>query len=452
MAIAGGRALICAVAFLATGQFAAQAESLGDALASTYLSNPRLQSERVSLRALDETVPQALSGWRPTVSLGANAGAERRDSSVITRQNLNPRSIGLNATQPLYRGGRTVSSTKRAESDVAAARARLRSVEQDIMLEAVTAYMDVLRDSVRVQLTSNNVRVLERQLEASRDRFEVGEVTRTDVAQSVARLSRAIADREAAEGDLATSRATFEQVIGHAPGTLEPAPPLPELPPTLEDALDVSIKENPDVVSARFAADAARHDVRVNVGSLLPELNLVGDLSQADEQTLEGVSSSTESIEAQLSVPLYQAGAVASRVRQAKQTRSQRQVEVETSHRLTLEATRQAWEILRAARAQIVALTEEVRANEIALEGVRQEAAVGSRTTLDVLNAEQELLDARVGLVAAERDEYVAGFSLLAAVGRLSAKQLQLPVDIYDPEEHFDKTRNRWWGLEAPDN
>jgi len=452
MAIASGRALIFAIAIVAMRPEAAYAETLWDALVSTYLSNPELLSQRASLRALDEDVPQALAGWRPTVSFSGSAGVNRSDSSITSESTLKPLSGELTVTQPLYAGGATVSGTRSAEASVEAARATLRSVEQDVLLEAVTAYMDVLRDSVRVQLTGNNVLVLERQLEASRDRFEVGEVTRTDVAQSVARLSGAIADREAAEGDLATARATYERIVGYAPGSLEPAPPLPDLPPTLEDALDISIKENPDIVSARFTATAARHDVRTSIADLLPTLDLVGDITRTDESSTKDVTTSSDSITAQVTVPLYQAGSEASEVRQAKQTRSQRQVEVETAHREVLEATRQAWETWRSATAQITALIEEVRANEIALEGVRQEAAVGSRTTLDVLDAEQELLDARVNLVVAERDEYVAGFSLISAVGRLSAQRLELPVDVYDPEENYNRVRNRWWGLGTSDD
>lgn len=439
---------------LAVGSLAdptiATAESLTDALAGAYASNPDLRAQRAAVRATDETVPQALSGWRPTVTVGGSTGLQKSKSGISAEQNLVPRVATLNVTQPLYRGGRTESSTQQAESNVMAGRAQLRSVEQRVLLAAVTAYLDVLRDKARAQLTHNNETVLQRQLEATRDRFEVGEVTRTDVAQSEARLSNATATRVAAEADLATSRATYEQVVGQPPGDLDPAPPLPELPDKLNGALDISRQENPDIEAAQYAESSASHGVRTAFGDLLPTVSLVGQVQRGDETSFEGRSSRSDSILAEVTVPLYQAGAVSSQVRQAKEVRNQRRIEIEGAVRTTLEATRQAWEDLYAARSQISARKEEVRANEIALEGVKQEANVGSRTVLDVLDAEQELLNSRVALVVAERDEYVAGFRLLSAIGRLNVVNLQLPVEKYDPAEHLDDVRDKWWGLTPP--
>lgn len=444
-----GRAVLAAslvfVPFTGAG-----AETMFEALALTYQQNPQLRAARAQVRAADENVPQALAGWRPNVSATGSYGKEKSRSTTTTEQSLSPRVTQLDLTQPVYRGGRTVSATNSAESQVRASRAQLTSTEQQVLLAAVTTYMDVLRDGARVQLTANNEQVLRRQLEATQDRFEVGEVTRTDVAQAEARLSRAVSDRVSAEGDLATSRATYVRVVGQAPGTLEPAPPLPAMPVSLEEAIAIAADENPDLKTAQFTERAASHDVRTAFGSLLPTLNLVGQVQRTDEQALENNSNRSNSLVAQLSIPLYQAGTVHSQVRQAKQVRNQRRLEVSQSLRQVNESVTQAWETLKTAEAVIASRRQQVRANEIALEGVRQEAAVGSRTTLDVLDAEQELLDSRVALVIAERDEYVAGFTLVSSIGRMTAVQLSLPVELYDPQLHYNQVRSRWFGIAAP--
>ncbi len=421
------------------------ADTLSEALASAYLSNPDLGAVRAELRGTDEGVPQALSGWRPTVQIDATAGYERADSSTINAQNLRQGTGTLSVVQPLYRGGRTVAGTSQAENEVLANRARLRSSEQTVLLDAVTAYMDVLRDRASVALNLNNEQVLRRQLEATRDRFEVGEVTRTDVAQAEARLARTVAERISAEGSLAVSDATYERVIGAKPGDLEAAPPLPALPESLPDAMAITLAENPDLESAAHAENSAREAVKVAFGDVLPEASLTG----ATETSLEDVESTSVSLLAQVTIPLYQAGAVHAQVRQAKELRNQRRIEVEQARRSVVETVTQSWEQLVTARSNIRARQQEVRANEIALEGVRQEAAVGSRTTLDVLDAEQELLDARVALVVAERDEYVAGFALYSAIGRLSVAHLSVPVTAYDPTSHYNQVRDKYWGWEV---
>jgi TolC family type I secretion outer membrane protein len=445
------RAFGAGLAMLALTAAPAAAETLLEALAAAYGNNPDLRAERARLRATDENVPQALSGWRPSVSASASVGRERARTSLVGEQQLTPTIKQLDVTQPLYRGGRTVAQTRQAESQVQAGRAILESVEQDVLLTAVTAYMDVLREQANVALTSNNEQVLGRQLEATRDRFEVGEVTRTDVAQAEARVSRASSDRVAAQGRLGVQRATYARVVGSLPGALEPAPPLPPLPPSLQEATAVATTENPDIEAAQYVEDAARHSVRVATGALLPSLNLIGQVLRSDEATLQGAESDSDSIRAQLTIPLYQSGSVESQVRQAKEVASQRRVEIEQTRRAIVERTTQAWEDLQSARARIATNREQVRANEIALEGVRQEASVGSRTTLDTLDAEQELLDSRVALVAAERDEYVAGFRLLAAIGALSADRMGLAVERYDPESHYRQVRDKWWGWNTPE-
>ncbi|MDA1101070.1 MAG: TolC family outer membrane protein [Proteobacteria bacterium] len=421
-------------------------ETLFEALEGAYHGNPTLQAARAAVRTTDEDVPQALAGWRPTVSLNGSAGLQQSRSTPTRQQDLTPRSYSADVSQSLYAGGRTVASVKRAESTVEQARAQLAVVEQTVLLDGVTAYIDVLRDQATVQLTTNNEVVLNRQLEATRDRFEVGEVTRTDVAQAEARLSRAVANRVSAQGALDASRASYRQVFGVAPGTLQPAPQAPISPATEAEALAIAVAENPEIAAALHRESVARHAVRVAEGSLLPTVDLVGQLQRTDENTAENISSRADSLNATVSIPLYQAGAVASRIRQAKELLNQRRIEVEQSRRDVIEAASQAWEQLTTTRSQISARSEEIRANTIALEGVRQEAEVGSRTTLDVLDAEQELLISSVSLVVAERNEYVAGYSLLAAIGRLNASYIGLNVQIHDPTQHYNKVRNKWWG------
>jgi TolC family type I secretion outer membrane protein len=429
---------------------AAAADTLHEALATAYRTSPDLREARAALRVVDEGLPQALGGWRPTVAVTASGGAKRSDTSRTASQTLAPVSAQLDITQPLYSGGETVAETRQAENLVLASRADLMTAEQQVLLDGVTAYMNVLRDQARVQLNVNNEQVLRRQLEATTDRFEVGEVTRTDVAQAEARLARALAERLQAQGQLAVSRATYEHVIGKAPENLVAAPPLPSLPATLRDGLGIGLEENSELVSANFTERAASDAVTVAFAEILPSLDLKGQVVRSNETSLEGVWSESESLLAQVTIPIYQAGVVHSQVREAKQFRNQRRIQVEQVRRQTVELITQAWEVFGTARSNVKARLEEVRANEIALEGVRQEAAVGSRTTLDVLDAGQELLDARVALVVAERIEYVAGFTLLSAIGRLTVAGLGITVETYDPTVHYDKVRNKYWGWREP--
>jgi TolC family type I secretion outer membrane protein len=425
------------------------AETLGDALSTAYTTNPNLDAQRASLRATDELVPQALSGWRPTVQVTGQAGYERSDSNRLSGlgvQELNPRSVALQASQPLFRGFRTLNGTSQAENTVLAARAQLASTEQSVLLSAVQAYMDVIRDQAVLELNQNNVEVLRRQLEASNDRFRVGEITRTDVAQSEAAVSGAISGRTQSEATLTSSRAAYQRVVGRMPEKLEPPPPLPPLPATEEEARAIALAENPDLAATRLAELAAADSVKVAKGALLPNASLVGSLTQAYDTTLEGDNLNSASVVAQVQVPLYQSGAEYSQIRQAQESHSQRRIEIASAERAVIEGVTNAWEQLRSARAVITSSREQVRANEIALDGVRQEAAVGSRTTLDVLDAEQTLLNSRVTLVRAQREEYVAGFQLLSAIGRLDARNLKLNVPVYDPTENYKDVREEWIG------
>lgn len=431
---------------------AAMAQTLEEALARAYETNPQLLAIRARLRGTDESVAQAVSGWRPTVTVTANVGKTHSSSSGGSSsssgsQNRTPRSGSLSVTQNLYRGGRTTAEISRSENQVQAERARVLDTEQSVMLQAATAYMNVVRDQAVLELNINNEKVLKRQLEAARDRFRVGEVTRTDVAQAEARLSRATADRVRSEGNLVSARAVFRNVIGDWPGTLKAAKPLAGLPTGEEEAVNLARANAPSVFAAQFDERAAKDDVRVNRSDFLPVLDLEGSLTRRDEASSTSSRSETAAMSLELTVPLYQAGGVSSRVRQAMQVAAQRRNEVDRAIRDAVERGSRAWEALATARAQIKSFTAEVRASTIALEGVEQEAAVGSRTVLDVLDAEQELRDAKVNLVRAQRDEVVATFDLRAAVGDLTARKLALPVKFYDLNAHYRAIRNKWFGI-----
>jgi len=352
--------------------------------------------------------------------------------------------------QPLYRGGRTVAGTRRAENDIRAERQRLKSTEQDVLFDGAASYMDVWRDEAVLRLTINNEQVLTRQLEASQDRFSVGEITRTDVAQSEARLAQATADRIQAEGNLAASRAVFREVIGLEPVSLQRPPSLEIVPGNMSDVVTQARVQNPDVQSAEFAERSARDEVRVRIGELLPSVALEGSLSRSEDLDGSNRERDTAQILAQVTVPIYQSGFVYSRVREAKQVVGQRRLEIDEARRRAEQEGVSAWERLTTARAQIESFTSEVRSNEIALEGVRQENAVGARTILDILDAEQELLDSQVELVRSERDEVVASYDVLNAVGRLTATEVALPVEIYDAESDYGAVKDKWFGTSAP--
>lgn len=442
---------VVAAAVLSAPPPSASAQTLEETLARTYMTNPSLLGARARLRATDETVAQALSGWRPTVRLNADAGKRFVDqrNAVARSEWRTPRGASLTVGQNLFRGFGTQALVQQSEYAVQADRARLYATEQSVLLDAVTAYMDVVRDQAVLELNVGNERVLRRQLEATQDRFQVGEVTRTDVAQAESRVSRASADRIRAEGNLVNSRARYRAVVGDAPGTLQrPRPQNGELPVDEDEVHTLARNRAPDVHVARFEELAAQERVNVAASDLWPTLDLQGSLSRSDEATSRTSSTESASIVASVSVPLYEAGAVSARVREATEVVGQRRQDLDRVTRVAIEEATRAWETLQTARAQIQAFTEEVRAAEIALEGVQQEAAVGSRTTLDVLDAEQELLDARVNLVRAERDEVVASFALRAAIGTMTASELGLPVQVYDYESHYRDTRGRWWGTD----
>lgn len=442
----------------------ARAQTMEDALSAAYRTNPSLLAQRAALRAVDETVPQALSAWRPTVTLSgslgkahdtqrntttATNGSGAQSTTVIDRYRT-PDLANLSVSQPLYRGGRTLAATSQAENNVQRGRALLHSSEQTVLLDAATAYANLLSQQATVDLNVNNQQVLERQLQATRDRFSVGEVTRTDVAQAEARLEQAKASRIQAEGNLISSRATYEKIIGTpAPSRAAPAPAPANLPGSEGEARN-GAANFPDFIAAKFTEKAAADAVDLVLGEKLPTVSLAGSLSRNTEATTRGVQQDQMQVALQVSVPLYQAGEPDARARASKQTASQRRLDTATSQRLAVENALKNYEALNTARARIVSFEAQIRSSQIALEGVEQEARVGLRTVLDVLNAEQDVFSARVNLVTAQRDETVAGYTLASSIGRLTAMDLNLPVAVYDPTKYYNETRGSLFGTTGP--
>jgi outer membrane protein len=431
----------------------AAAETLSEALTMAYATNPELSAQRANLRVQDEDIAVAKSGYRPQVGASASVNRATTDPSGTGSFGSTNQSYDASVSQPLFRGYRTTNTVKSVESSIFAGREQLRGTEQGVLFDAVTAYMNVIRDEAILRLNQNQVDVLRQQLRATKDRFRVGELTRTDTAQAEARLARSDSGRIAAEGTLSNSREAYRRVVGQLPGTLvEPA--LPVLPTSVDEAIDVAAKENPQLRAAQFIEKSSQFDVKTAKGSVLPSVDAVAGVSRSDRSNLGnqsfGSSASTNaSIGAQVNIPLYQTGAEYARVRQAKQLASQRQIEINVATRQVEEQVHNAWELMRTARANIVAQQSAVSANAVALEGVRQELTVGSRTTLDVLDAQQEYLNAQVLLVQAKRDAAVAAYGVLASVGRLDAQALKLPVDVYDPTRHYENIKNKWFGWET---
>jgi TolC family type I secretion outer membrane protein len=363
-------------------------------------------------------------------------------------QRLRPYSYVLAISQPLYRGGKTTAQTRGAEADVRAERATLLDREQIVLLGTVTAYSDVVRDVATVGLRRNNVRVLQQQLADTNARFQVGEVTRTDVAQSESRLARSQSDLIAAEAQAANSRAAYQRVVGQMPGPQLMEAPLNGTVPVSEDqSVAMSIELAPQVIAAQHRVTSASYAIDNAFADLLPQVALVGTVSRGWDVLVRNDHQFSYSIRAQVTVPIYQNGAEYSRVRQAKQFHGQRRNELDSVRRQSAESAIRAFRQLESARARVVSLNTQVAASGVALDGVRQEAQVGTRTTLDVLNAEQELLDAQVQLVSARRDLVVSHYALLAVTGQLTARQMHLPVDYYDEEGYYRRVRDAWIGL-----
>ena len=428
----------------------ASADTLREALVSTYNSNPTITAQREALRSTDATVAVARAAGRPQVSGTAGLNQDLTRTGGGNGRNF---SAGVDVSYPLFNGGSVRNSVRAAQTRVEAGRATLRAVEGDIFTEAVGAYMDVIRDRAIVELNQNQVQVLTTNLQATRDRFEIGDLTRTDVAQSEARLQLAKSALAAAQSRAASSEENYRRVIGHRPGTLAPPPPLPPLPNSPEEAVRIALASNPDLIAINQAARAAGLDVRVAEATRLPTVSAIGSgrytnyLGTADEQFAPGAPNSTTSTGAgvQARIPLYQGGLPAARIRQAQAIQGQILEQVVGTERLVVANARSAFASYRAAQEAIQSNQVAVEANELALEGARAEQSVGTRTVLDVLNAEQELLNSQVALVTAKRDAYVAGFQLLNAMGQAEAQDLGLEGGpLYDPLGNYRRVAGNW--------
>lgn len=436
--------------------FDASAQTLKEALTAAYMQNPTLLGQRANLRAADEKVPQALSNWRPNVSFTGSAGGSAVMTSTIDgvnrHQHREPKSIGITVTQNIFQGGKTIADTNSAENTVQAERARLLKKEQDILLLAAKAFLNVYKDEAVLNLNINNKEVLKRQMQATRDRFQVGEITRTDVYQASARMAGASADLTDSEGSLKSSRATYKNVIGmSAPKNLV-LPKSPDgLPNNLDEVIQLALKYNPSVIAAEFDRKALDNNVEKVRSELLPSLDLKTGLSKKFQSGSETGRIDTADITLNLTIPLYQKGTVYSKMREAKQKVEKGIYTLDQARRDAIEAATTAWESLLSARARVKSFKSQNEANKVALEGVEREAQVGSRTVLDVLDAEQELLDSRVSYVTSERDEILAVYELKVSIGQLTAKDMQLEVDTYSPVGNYNQVRGKWFGASVTD-
>jgi outer membrane protein len=439
--------------------------TLAEALAATYSNQPALQAERAKLRATDENVPTALAGWRPTVVLagttGYGDGVTRTYNALVTNpatgtpgQIVNTQSDRLigtaqaTVTQSIYNGGKVQASVNRSKNQVYAERANLIAQEQTSFSNAVSAYVGVIQDKELLELQVNNEQVLAKQLQATNDRFRVGEITRTDVAQAEAALEGARATRETAEGTLQTARGTFQQIIGMFPpdDLIEPQPL--NLPVHSEqEAANLATSNNPNVIFAQFNDSAAKDAIDVAFAALLPQLSLQGQTFQQNNAGGRSTETNGYQVIAQLSVPIYQGGSEYSAVRQARQAEQQTNRLIDDAKRTAVQNAVQAWDTLVAAKAAADSTRAQIRANQIALEGVEREAIVGSRTTLDVLNATQLLLTSRTTLVQNLAQVISASYGVAAAIGRLTARDMHLPVPLYDETAYYQAVKDKWVGL-----
>ena len=448
-----GLGLAVAAATIAAVPAWAGTRTLQEALTLAYTANPALLAERANVRATDENVPAALSGWHPSVTVSANVGTIR--GSVFLHQfggtsssngQFGTNSESLQVTQPLYRGGQTVSGLNKANNQVMGERARLIAQEETTFGNVVQAYVGVILAQQELALHINNEQVLTRQLQATNDRFRVGEITRTDVAQAESALAGATATRETAEGNLQTARATYTQAVGETPDKLVEPQPLRLPAKTVDEAQAMAGNNNPTVVAALFDDAAAKDNFDLQYSKLMPNISLQGQLAHTKDTNLNHQSTQIAEILAALTVPIYQGGTEYAAIRQARQAELTTRNNIDNARRTAVQQATGAWETFVAAKASVQSTRQQIRADEIALEGVQREAIVGSRTTLDVLNAEQQLLNSRTTLVQSLASLVSASYVMASAVGRLTARDLGLQVPLYDETAYYNAVKNRWIG------
>lgn len=446
----GARLLLTGLAAMAAP--AAGAETLADAMAKAVVNHPLMAVSRAALRQADEGVVQQQARGLGTINgqldvgLASTGGVRNNPGQGLSRRlNTDPVSLTVTGAIPIYSGGQIRYGIAGAEQTVLSARAALGDTEQTVLLDAVTAYEAVRRDMASVQLARNNVRVIGEQVRAANDRFEVGEVTRTDVSQAEARLAAARSGLASAVGALAASRHFYMAVIGEMPENLTPPPPIPPLPADLEAAVALAIAEHPAMIQARTAARAAEYDVKAAVGAGLPQVELRGSVSYENGAVFGSGSTSGENNDARVTlrttVPLWTGGRQPSQVRAAQAALAESTARIHNTARGVRRQTSVSWAQLDVARASIRAANQQIKAAQIAFDGVKEEATLGARTTLDVLDAEAELLSARVDLVRSRHDEYVAAYTLLASLGKLTVKHLGLNVPDFDPETYMTGVR-----------
>jgi len=435
----------------------AQADTIGGALQKAYLNNPDINQQRAAVRAADEGVPKANGGYLPTISGEADAGLNKTNATGlpgVTDAYTRPRGYGVSVQQTLWNGDRTGNTVSQAESAVLGAREQLRNTEQNVLLSALTYYMDVLRDTAIVDLNKNNVDVLTEQLRQTRDRFNVGEVTRTDVAQAQASLAGAEAQWLTSQSTLQASMANYRQAIGEEPKSLSPVNPVVKpLPKSLNEAVAISQVEHPAIVASLHGVDQAALAIKITEGALYPTVGVTGSVNQRMDMSeyVLGGKQVVASVVGQINIPIYDGGVTYAGVRQAKEQLSQQELQTDLQRNKVRAAVVSAWGANQNSTGVVKAAKAQVEAAEIALAGVREEAKVGQRTTLDVLNAQLTLLNARVQLVTAQHDQVVNSYNLLSAIGRLSTHNLGLAVAQYDPTAHFDQVKNKIFGTATPD-
>ncbi|HMN37556.1 MAG TPA: TolC family outer membrane protein [Hyphomicrobium sp.] len=448
----GGALAVLVMMAAPQGGAAARAETLLDALAAAYQYSPLLDAERARLRATDEEVARANSGYRPQVGFEADVGRENtrvRPSLASPGGTTSPRGYSVNLVQPVFRGFQVTNAVNEAEAAVRAGRETLRGVEQQVLQDAVTAYANVVRDQAIVRLREDGLEFFNQELKATRDRFAVGEVTRTDVAQAEARRALAVGDLDASRANLKSSRALFEQVVGHAPQQLtDPGWKTRLLPGALNEAIAISTQENPNVVAALYREQGARFTVERIRGELLPSAQLEASYSERFDSSVGLDEVDTASLVGRVNVPIYTGGEVEARVRQAKHTHISRIQEIEQARAQAQSAVAQAWAQLQGAKAQHEADKTQIEANRTALNGVREEEKVGQRTLLDVLNARQELLVSEIQSESTKRNVIVATYAVVAAIGRLNVAELGAVSSVYDPVIHADEVRRKWFGID----
>ncbi len=443
--------VVTCLGFAAT---AAGAESLPEALVKAYQTNPQLNAERARQRATDESVPQALAGYRPQIiaslSVGLQAVRNLLPDNTFQSATLKPWTIGVTVTQTLFNGFKTASSVRVAELQVKSGREALRNVGQGVLLDAVTAYTNVLANQSLVEAQRSNVAFLRETLGITQRRLKAGDVTPTDTAQAEARLSRGLADLNAAEVNLAVSQATYAQVIGNPPGQLKVADAVDRyLPRTRDDATTLAFKENPAVLAAGFDVDVASTTIHVAESSLMPTVTLQGNASHSSDSdpTLSTFRTDQASVLGQINAPIYDGGTAASQTRQAKELTAQSRQVLDQVRSQARTAAVGAWVANEGAKVAVAASESEVRAATVALQGVQKEAQGGQRTTVDVLNSQADLISAKARLIGAQRDRVIASYTLLSAIGRLDVKTLALNTPDYLPETHYHQVRDAWEGL-----